>query len=230
MKLNIKNNNQESANVATMPAVNNNAAIAEPIEDAVVVSESSPTPNPSPQGKGGKKKGAPKKSAPKNETPNFSVVTYTTKKGGTAGYVMGFKDEQAAKVVADAACKTVGVTWRYNDKKVRIYGLSFGTRYMDVARDLCEALNKGDKAAVSKAIAKTHDIYAAAVEAGNMEREKVKKLKSEKAKEEKAKELAKVKKANGLYSMADIAAMMKRAMAGEDVPELKAVKEALKAA
>lgn len=171
-----------------------------------------------------------KKSTPKNETPNFSVVTYTTKKGGTAGYLMGFKDEQAAKVVADAACKTVGVTWRYNDQGAKVYGLSFGTRYMDVARALCEALNKGDKAAVSKAIAKTHDIYAAAVETGKAEREANRKAKKAEEAKAKAKELAKVKKANGLYSMEDIAAMMKRAMAGEDVPELAAVKEALAAA
>lgn len=224
MKLNIKNNN-ETKNVQNAQV--NDQSIAEPIEDAVVVSESSPTPDPSPQGKGGKKKGAPKKSAPKNETPNFSVVTYTTKKGGTAGYVMGFKDEQAAKVVADAACKTVGVTWRYNDQGAKVYGLSFGTRYMDVASALCEALNKGDKAAVSKAIAKTHDVYAAAVEAGNAEREANRKAKKAEEAKAKAKELAKVKKANGLYSMEDIAAMMKRAMAGEDVPELAAVKEAM---
>lgn len=219
MKLNLSNNKNESAKVATMPAVNDHV-----IEDAVIVDEQH-HPQPLSGEKGAKKKGAPKKSE-----ASFYLVTYTTKHGGTGSYVMGFKTEQEAKTLADNACKTVNATWRYNDKGEKVYALSLGSRYLDIAKRLCDALNKGDKAAVSKAIAETHDVYAAAVAAGKAESEA--KRKEKKAQEDKAKadELAKMKKANGLYSMTEIAAMMQRALAGEDVPELAAVKEALKAA
>ena len=185
MKLNISNN-QESANVQNAQVINaaikreqsgagssyaeheqgrdeslnNSATIAEPIEDAVVVSEESSSTSESKRGKGAKKKGAPKKSE-----ASFYLVTYQTKHGGTGSYVMGFKTEQEAKALADNACKTVNATWRYNDKGEKVYALSFGSRYLDIAKRLCEALNNSDKAAVSKAIAKTHDVYAAAVEA-----------------------------------------------------------------
>ena len=233
MKLSINNQNQESVNVATMPAVNNQAtAIAEPmgageyVEFEEVKTQSAQKTQSNQNARSNR---SSQKKEAKSEAPSYSVVTYTTKKGGTAGYVMGFKTEQEVKALADNACKTVGATWRYNDKGEKVYGLSFGVRYMDVARMLCDALNKGDKAVVSKAIAQTHDIYAAAVEAGKAERERKQQERvAQKAKAE-ADELIKVKKANGLYSMTEIAEMMKRALAGEDVPELKAVKEMLAA-
>ena len=103
-------------------------------------------------------------------TNQYNVVSYTTKKGGTACYIMGFKTEAAAKAIADKACKTVGNTWRYNDKGEKVYALSFGSRYCDIASQLCDALNKGDKTAADKAIAQTHEVYNAAVAAGMAER------------------------------------------------------------
>ena len=107
MKLSI--NNPETKNVATMPAViNNSAAIAEPIEDAVIVSEESSsttalleseaerrnhgktesrksvTPkirksvNPAKPPKGKK---SPQPSSPSPQpSPSYTLVTYTTKK------------------------------------------------------------------------------------------------------------------------------------------------------
>lgn len=104
-------------------------------------------------------------------TNQYNVITYTTKKGGTAALVMGFNTEADAKAISDKACKTVGSTWRYNDKGEKVYALSFGSRYCDIAIQLCDALNKGDKEAADKAIAQTHDVYNAVVSAGKAERE-----------------------------------------------------------
>jgi len=220
MKLNIQNNN-ETMNVAPVPAVNNqaNAAAAPVIEDAVIVSE--------------EPKAKPKTKSKANAVPSepqYYIVTYATKAGGTGSYVMGFKEEAAVKALADAACNTVKYTWRRNDKGDKVYGLSFAPRYIDVANALCDALNRDDKAAIAKAIAQSHDVYAAAVAANKAEGEAKRKAKKEEEAKAKAKELAKVKKENGLYTAAEMGEMLKRAMAGEDVPELKEIKEMLKVA
>lgn len=220
MKLNIKNNN-ETMNVANVPAVNNqaNAAAAPVIEEAVIVSEE---PKAKPKSKQ-KAKAAPSE-------PQFYIVTYVTKAGETGSYVMGFKEEAAVKALADAACNTVKHTWRRNDKGEKVYGLSFAPRYIDVAKALCDALNRDDKAAIAKAIAQTHDVYAVAVADNKAKGEAKRKAKKEEEAKAKAKELAKVKKENGLMSREEVAELLKRAMAGEDVPELQEIKEMLKVA
>ena len=240
MKLSI-NNQTETKNVPTAQVTNPAAATAatERTEKAeyaeyVEVKEEPKAKKSAPK----KSKAAPKKSAPKTNTsavspqtsPSYTLVTYETKKGGTGSYVMGFKTEAEAKALADNACKTVNATWRYNDKGEKVYGISFGVRYILVAKALCRALNAGDKAAVAKAIAETHEVYSAAVAAGKAEDER--KRQERKAQEAKAKadEVAKVKKENGLYTAAEMAEFFKRAMAGEDVPELAEVKKLLKVA
>lgn len=157
----------------------------------------------------------------------YFVITYTTKHGGTGSYVMGFKTEQEAKALADNACKTVNATWRYNAKGEKVYALSLGSRYLDIAKRLCDALNKGDKAAVSKAIAETHDVYAAAVAAGKAEGEAKRKARKAAASIQDSNFKNQSEPAEKRYTMQEVAAMMKRVMAGEDVPELKAVKEAM---
>ena len=149
------------------------------------------------------------KKSTKNESVNYSVVTYQTKKGGTAAYVAGFESKEAAEALAKNMAKSVSASWRYNDKQEKVYILSVGTRYVGVAKDLCAALNNGDKKAVEKACVESVDIYNA--------------VKGENAKKQKDTKPAEEPR----YTMSEIAAMMKRAVAGEKVPELAPVKKAM---
>lgn len=182
---------------------------------------------------GTEKKGAPKKS----EAPRLTYSTYektkTNKKTGkpykvTHAKIMGFSDTDEAykngvELHGSASYESV-------DGK-RVYGLYFGHRYAEAAKQVCETLNAGGTladckaiiAAASEANAKKHEGWRAKVAEWQKQREAKKAAKSSNGK---ASDTA----AEKTYTMTEIAAMMQRALAGEDVPELAAVKEALKAA
>lgn len=169
------------------------------------------------------KKSAPKAAAPKAETKaKYSVQEYQTKKGGTAYLLFGFDSMEHAEKVAAECSKTIGASWRYVDNEKR-FCLSMGTRYGEVARELCSALNKGDYKAAEKAAAKSHDVYAMAVAAGKAEREIKKQEREAKAKAEAAK--AAEAKADEepapekSYSKADVAAMLREVLAGKELPK-----------
>lgn len=103
-------------------------------------------------------------------TNQYNVVSYTTKKGGTASLLFGFPTQEDAQAVADKCAKSINATWRYSDTGEKRYALSLGTRYGDTAKTLCDALNAGDKKAIDKACKESVAIYDKVVADGMAER------------------------------------------------------------
>jgi hypothetical protein len=170
-----------------------------------------------------KKKQAPKET--KADAPaalaKYRVDEYTTKKGGTAFLLFGFESKEAAEKVAAECSKTVSATWRYGEDGSKRFCLSMGTRYGDVAREMCAALNKGDRKAIDKACAKSHDVYAMAVAAGKAERE-IRKQERMAAKEAETKEEAAKEEpapAAKTYTTEEVAAMLREVLSGKELPK-----------
>lgn len=242
MRLNLNANKTESKNVQTAQ-VNNviPAAAAKPAEDAIAVEIKDEKPKAAPAPKAAETKAEKKHPVLKRKVtlktkqaaPAYSVETYTTKKGGTAALLFGFATMEAAEVVAGRMAKSISATWRWDaERKQKRFALSMGTRYVDVAKALCDALNSGDKKAADKAVAESVDIYNGVVADGKARREEAK---AAKAAEKAAKEKAKAKEAKmdpkpapKTYTNEDVAAMLRNVLSGGDVPE--DVKKLLKAA
>ena len=200
MKLSINNKKNETKNVQTAQVINPaTTTVAPAIEDAdaVEIIDEKPAPKP---------KAAKPAAAPKAK---FSITTYATKRGGTAYLLFGFGYKEAAEKIAEKCSKTVSASWRRGENNEQLFCLSLGTRYGDVAKQLCDALNSGDEKAVKKACAASRDIYEMAVAAGKAERE-AKKAEREaaKAKEEKPK----------TYTAEEVAALMDAIANGGKVP------------
>ena len=100
----------------------------------------------------------------------YTLTTYLTKKGGTASLLFGFPTQEAAQALADKCAKSISATWRYGDTGEKRYALSMGTRYGEVAKTLCDALNNGDKKAIDKACKDSVAIYDKVVADGMAER------------------------------------------------------------
>lgn len=100
----------------------------------------------------------------------YTLTTYLTKKGGTASLLFGFPTQEAAQALADKCAKSISATWRYGDTGEKRYALSMGTRYGEVAKTLCDALNNGDKKAIDKACKESVAIYDKVVADGMAER------------------------------------------------------------
>lgn len=166
-----------------------------------------------------------KKNPTKTESKNIRSLTYEQYKndsGKTCARICGFKEGDGAYEMA--AVYHASKSWRKEQDGSRTLFLCFGPIYAEAAKQLCEALNSGDEAkikAANKTIAEALPKHRAEKQARREARKnkKMKKLKNEKP-----------SPAEKSYTMTEIAAMMKRAMAGEDVPELAAVREALSAA
>lgn len=174
------------------------------------------------QAPGSKTTGAcPRMTAPAAALAKYRVDEYTTKKGGTAFLLFGFESKEAAEKIAEECSKTVSASWRRNDKNEQMFCLSMGTRYGDVARELCAALNKGDRKAIDKACAKSHDVYAMAVAAGKAERE-IRKQERMAAKEAETKEEAAKEEpapTAKTYTTEEVAAMLREVLSGKELPK-----------
>lgn len=214
MKLTINNTNERVNNVANHagPAI---VAAAEPAIVDADFEEVKDKPVHKPKLKRKvtlkRKSGNKEVTGDGKNTERYFVSTYQTKKGGTASLLFGFSSQEETVAMADRMAKSVGVTWRYSATGERRYCLALGTRYGRIAADLCDALNRGDRAAVSKAVAASHDVYALAVSDGKAERER--KNAERKAQREEA------RRAEKRYSQKDLAALLKKIMDGGDVPE-----------
>ena len=175
-----------------------------------------------------------------------TLVTYTTKNGDTAPRIVGFscEDDPRWKPVNDEKRMLVE---KYNkakktDKKaklqsspfgpawltdretgVKTYCMTFGTKYMEVAKALCEAYNTTDKMAWHKAEDAVRALKSTIASAYKADRE------ARKAERAAAREAAKpAEPAPKCYTNEDVAEMLRQVMAGGDVPE--DIKELLKAA
>ena len=146
----------------------------------------------------------PKSETPKAETKKYVYETYVNKKGKTCARIKGLSPDESAYTSAIELHASAS----YETKKgKKTYYLIFGPRYKDAAREVCDALNAGKSFEVCKAIVdKTTEERAAKREEWKRQTEE------RKAKGDGA-------AATTGYSAADVAAMLKRVMAGEDIPE-----------
>lgn len=159
----------------------------------------------------------PKAKAKANdEKPKLIYETYTSKKGKTCARIKGFSEDDPRYLIGPELHGSK--TWERDKKGNKTFMLVFGPVYVDAAKQLCEAWNSGD----DKAINAAQTVVAGALDAHRKERE-------EKRAEYKAKKTAIADmKSDGCYTKEDVAAMLQKVMAGEDIPE--EIKSLLKAA
>ena len=149
------------------------------------------------------------------ESGKLSYETYTNKKGKTCARIVGFAEGDAMLERGNAERIHASSTYERDKKGVKHYMLIFGPRYADAAKEVCQALNEG----------KTLDDCQAIIDAATQER-------AHRREEWKAKraaylanrenEGAEVKPAETKvagYSSEDVAAMLKKIMAGGAIPE-----------
>lgn len=151
----------------------------------------------------------PKAKANDNVNANAPLVyeTYTNKKGKTCARIKGFTEDDARYQSGPELHGSK--TWERDKKGNKTYMLVFGPVYVNAAKQLCEAWNNGDAAAISKAV---EDVNGT-LDAHRKERE------AQRA-EYKAKKAANTTtKSEGCYTKEDVAAMLQKVMAGEDIPE-----------
>lgn len=149
------------------------------------------------------------------ESGKLRYETYTNKKGKTCARIVGFAEGDAMLERGNAERIHASSTYERDKKGVKHYMLIFGPRYADAAKEVCQALNEG----------KTLDDCQAIIDAATQER-------AQRREEWKAKraaylanrenEGAEVKPAETKvagYSSEDVAAMLKKIMAGGAIPE-----------
>lgn len=235
MRLNLNaNSKSESKNVQAAAQVINPMPQAVTVEDAEFeeVVDVTPTPAPAPKAEP-KPKAAPKAKAEPEPDPEavgeivgltkVELKVYKTKKGADAPMLVGFTGEDDPRWAVHRGQKYVSAGWREENGE-KVYRLLFGTRYMDVAKALCEAYNTTDREAWKAAEAACSGNYDTIVSGFKAERAAAKAAKA--ASKAAAKPAATSK--DKTYSDEDVAAMLRNVMAGGDVPEN--IKKLLKAA
>lgn len=158
MRLNLNaNSKSESKNVQAAAQVINPMPQAVTVEDAEFeeVVDVTPTPAPAPKAEP-KPKAAPKAKAEPEPDPEavgeivgltkVELKVYKTKKGADAPMLVGFTGEDDPRWAVHRGQKYVSAGWREENGE-KVYRLLFGTRYMDVAKALCEAYNTTDREA-----------------------------------------------------------------------------------
>ena len=162
----------------------------------------------------------PTKSVEKPETKakqsgKLRYETYTNKKGKTCARIVGFAEGDAMLERGNAERIHASSTYERDKKVGKQYMLIFGPRYAAAAKEVCKALNEG------KTLADCQAIIDQATE------ERVQKREEWKAKRSaylanRENEGAEVKPAETKvagYSSEDVAAMLKKIMAGGAIPE-----------
>ena len=141
--------------------------------------------------------------------------TYTNKKGKTCARIVGFAEGDAILERGNAERIHASSTYERDKKGGKLYMLIFGPRYAAAAKEVCKAMNQG----------KTLDDCQAIIDQATEER--VQKREEWKAKRaaylaNRENEVAEVKPAETKvagYSSEDVAAMLKKIMAGGAIPE-----------
>ena len=219
MKLNLAKNVKETKSVQTAQV--NNPAIEDVAFEMVESQEAK------------KSEVRSKKSEVRGKNSRFSVVTYKTKKGTEAPQIIGFSGENDPRWKAhkESGAKWASAGFRKDINGERVYLLMFGTKYMAVAQQLCDALNSGDAKQIEQAQAACQAIYEQNVADGKAKWEAKKAEWKAKAEERKAQKSEASKTSDEVrYSMTEIAAMFERVKRGEKVPELAKIRELLEKA
>ena len=144
---------------------------------------------------------------------SYRVVLVPSKDGsGQWPKLYGFQSEADAEKMTKKMAKSIRNSWERDEQGEKRFYIKGGKKYCDVFQELCNALNAGDKAAIDKACKRTVAIYDGAVADGKAESA------AKKAEREAAKAQEKPAKPSG-YSDQDVADMLRKVMAGGDVPE-----------
>lgn len=146
----------------------------------------------------------------KKAIATLTYETYTNKKGKTCARIKGFSEDDARYQSGPELHGSK--TWERDKKGNKTYMLVFGPVYVNAAKQLCEAWNSGDDKAISKAV---EDVNGT-LDAHRKEREAQRAEYKAKAEERKAKN---EEPAKGGYTKEQVAAMLKKVLAGEDIPE-----------
>ena len=122
--------------------------------------------------------------------PAVRFVTYKTKKGADAPMIVGFggDDDPRWKNLFDAKPKWVSAGYRRDTDGNQVHHLMFGTKYMAVAKALCDAYNTDDRKAweaAEKACADNYSGIVAGYQAEKAARKAEKAAKKPSAKAEK---------------------------------------------
>ena len=176
---------------------NQPAAKVEPIKATVKPEPKPKTKDVKPETKGGK----------------YAYATYQTKKGKTGAKITGFASEDDVFYAMAAEIHASGSYERDKDGNKHYY-LCFGPRYAEAAKSICKVLNS-DKT-VNQKVAECKLIVSQATEELATKREEWKAQREER-KAQPSKD----------YSKEDVAEMLRKVLAGGDIPEdIKALMKA----
>ncbi len=217
MKLNLSNNN-ESANAAKQ--VNNHAiaaAMAPAIEDAVyeeVTPTKKPSPAPSISGEG----------RGEATLPVVKVITYKTKKGADAPMIVGFggEDDPRWKPIRETKPKWASASYRTRPDGTKDCYMIFGSKYIEVVRQLADAYNTSDKKAWAKAEDACKAVHEQSCAEGKARWEAKKQEWAEKRSQKaegRSKVADKSPKTSPVYSVKDVADILTAVLNGGEIPE-----------
>ena len=146
------------------------------------------------EGRGKKEDGRGKKSDVSHQPSALKYETYQNKKGKTCARIVGFREDDAAY---QQATELHGSATYETKKGEKVYLLIFGPRYAEAAKEVCQVLNEGKTLADCKAI----------IDKATADRQQ-------------QREEWKARRAEPTgYSDKDVAEMLKKIMAGGDIPE-----------
>ena len=163
----------------------------------------------------GKKEEKPQPSAVSPQTSKYVYATYQTSKGKTGAKITGFASENDVFYAMAADIHASG-SYERDKQGNKHYYLCFGPRYAEAAKSICKVLNS-DKTINAK-VEECKLIVSQATEDLATKREEWK----QKREERKAKKNLTPNpspKGEGSYSDKDVAEMLRKIMAGGDVPE-----------
>lgn len=170
-------------------------------------------------------------SVPQGKLQYVTFGTYKTKKSADAPIITGFggEDDPRWKKLFDAKPKWVSAGFRRDLEGNRTYHLLFGTKYMAVAKALCEAYNTTDRKAWEQAEQACADNYSGIV-AGYKAEKEARKAEREAAKAAKAAEKpAAQTSTEKSYTLDEVAAMLGKLLP-DGASKVDDIKKLLKAA
>ena len=176
--------------------------------------------------------------------PKVQLVTYQTKRGETAPRITGFggetderwKRRYDAKIALATAYKEAlknakdgekvksesdpfGASYITNHETGNVtYCMTFGVKYMDVAQQLCDAYNSGDATLIAQAEQAVLDRKAGIVSQYQADKEARKAEREARKNASKPQAGAASPEPQKEYSKEDVAAMLRKVLAGGEVP------------
>ena len=144
---------------------------------------------------------------PKAKAGKLTYSTYTNAKGKACAKISGFAETDAA-YQTEAAASLHGSASYETVKGERVNFLTFGPRYAEVAKTVCQMLNEG------KTVADCQAVVDAATEERAAKREE-RKQKREAYRQEREGKAQTAKPQGKVYTEAEVADLMRRVIAGD---------------